>query len=170
MADMTDKPQDPDDDDPRVGINFNTQNLRCLIVLNDRLARVLSDKAGNAYFRAFVVEDRKTGEVFCKQRFRYVDSDAWSQMRLGAGKEHFTLGERVEYFANGVEKVLRTGLAMMAGGNEAPEEAVVRFYPPKPEDHEATMDWLFAQDLIEATKIVTPDGHEVPVSSQQGNA
>jgi hypothetical protein len=49
----------PDDD--RVGFDLSKQKLHCLIALNDALAPKLSNKAGGAFFRAFVVENRETG-------------------------------------------------------------------------------------------------------------
>jgi hypothetical protein len=73
-------------EDRRVGINFATQMLRCLIVMNDEIGAAMSGNVGNAFFRAFVVEDRKTGEILMNQRFRYKDGDSWSRNTAWEGE------------------------------------------------------------------------------------
>ena len=158
--------KEPEVDEGTVGFNLPKENLRCLIVLNDQIAEALSNNAGNAFFRAFVVENRETGEIWCKQRFRYKDGDSWAHMHLGPDQQGLSPDERVRFFVKGIERVLRTGMSMLARGAEVPEEAVVCFYPPSPDDSMATIDWLFQQDLIEATKVITPDGREVPISKE----
>jgi hypothetical protein len=169
MPDMK-VPINPDtkepEDDPRVGFNLEKERLRCLIVLNDQVADALSSRAGNAFFRAFVVEDCKTGEVWCKQRFRYVDSDSWSHMHHGPDQQKLSIDGRVKFFVDGIEKVLLTGLTMMAGGATVPKGVVTCFYPPNPEDQRATLEWLIQQDLVEMTQVIAEDGKVTPVSKQ----
>jgi hypothetical protein len=158
----------PEDDGP-VGFNLNTQKLHCLIVLDDRLASKLSDKAGEAFFRAFIVEDRKTGEIMANMRFRYKDHDSWFRICPDKEKQRLSTSERIEYLAGGVEKTQRTALMMLAKGKLAPKEAITRHYPPEPENSEATMDWLIAQDLVQLRTVTGEDGREILVS-KEGNA
>jgi hypothetical protein len=158
-----------EEEDSCVGFNLPKQKLHCLIALNDDLGSALSGHAGTAYFRAFVVEDRKTGEIFVNQRFRYKTGDSWSQLRASKDKQHLSVKEKVEYLAGGIEKVMRMGLEMVAK-RESPKDAVVRFYPPEPDDSEKTLDWLIAQDLVQITEITSEDGRVVYSGSKEGQA
>ena len=153
---------EPDDD--CVGFNLSTQMLHCLIVLDDRVAQVLSVNAGNAYYRAFIVEDRKTGEIQARQRFRYKDGDSWSHINLTPDKQRLGTKERVKFLVDGIRFVLVTGTGLFAGGLQVPEGVVTCFYPPESSDAEKTFDWLIAQDLIEIKAIGMPDGRMVEVS------
>lgn len=152
-------------DDQRIGVNLNTQKLHCLIVLHDDLGKVLSGKAGGAFFRAFVVEDRKTGKMLCNMRFRYTDGDGWMRLALDANKNHLGMAAKIEYLAGGVEDVMRKGLRVFSAGAEPPREAVVRFYPPDPDDAEKTLAWLIDQDLVETKQVDVHDagGRKVPI-------
>jgi hypothetical protein len=153
---MGNKPQGIAEDDGRVGVNFNTQNLRCLIVLHDQLAKVMSENAGDAFFRAFVVEDRETGEVFVKQRFRYRNGDSWYEMHLTPEQQKLPIDERIQFMVKGIKKVMLQGMEMLGGAHiskSLAKQAIMCFYPPKPEDHKSTMDWLIAQDLIEVKSL-----------------
>jgi hypothetical protein len=158
----------PEVDDDRTGFNMNTQKLHCLIVLSDDLAKALSYKAGNAFWRGFVVEDRRTGEVEARFRFRYVDGDSWCKLGLNPDWRNWSLQKKVEHFVNSMEFVLRTAAEMMAG-TTPPGEMVTRFYPPNPDDGRATVEWLIAQDLVEVTEMWR-DGEKLPISKQEGRA
>lgn len=148
-------------DDGKTGFNMNTQKLHCLLVLQDSIGAVLSDNAGNAFLRGFITEDRESGEIMAKYRFRYKDGDAWYSIHLDSEKQKLPVKERVEHLATGMETVFRMGIELMAGGSSpAPKDAIVCFYPPEPDDAEKTFDWLIAQDLVEVTKIYK-DGEEV---------
>jgi hypothetical protein len=152
-------------DEECVGFNLNTQKLHCLIVLDDRLGAALSNNAGEAFFRAFVVENRETGEVICNQRFRYKDGDSWMRMQLGPPHQHLDLEGRIAHFADGIGRVMRLGLKISAGGAEPPEESITYFYPPNPEDSQATYEWLVGQDLVEVRSIIR-DGVETRVTKE----
>jgi len=58
------------------GFDLTTQKLLCLILLDDRIGSVLSNEAGETFFRAFIVEDRLTGEIVMNMRFSYTDGDS----------------------------------------------------------------------------------------------
>ena len=145
-------------DDKCVGINFKTQKLHCLVVLDDRVGQALSDIAGNAFYRAFVVEERATGEILMNQRFRYVKKDSWQQFRLTAEKRTLPKKKQIEFLAGVAEYTMRTALSLLSGANP-PRDVVVLFYPPDPDDGPKTLEWLIAQDLIQITNV---DG--IPVS------
>lgn len=138
-----------DHEDDCVGFNLETQKLHCLVLLDDDIGKALSSKAGTAFFRAFIVEDRHTGEILTNMRYRYTGHDSWFRMRVGPDRQHLSGDERVQYLAGAVEKSLRTSLANLSGGVPSPPEAVLRFYPPHPEDSQNTIDWLLQQDLVE---------------------
>jgi len=135
-----------------IGFNLETQKLHCVIVLDDGIGQKLSDKAGIAFFRAFIVEDRKTGEVLCNERYRYTHEDSWYRLNIGRHGELLNREEKVEYLAHMVETVMRIGLENLTK-QAAPEGVVTRHYPPEPDDSEKTLEWLIAQDLMEIKSI-----------------
>lgn len=152
--------------DGPVGFNLATQKLHCLIALNDEIGEALSNRAGVAFFRSFIVEDRETGEILANQRFRYTDGDSWATMKLGPDKQSLSRDEKIKYLADGIEKVLRTGLAVLSSALKVSKEAVTCFYPPEPDDASKTMDWLIAQDLVQMKEVHTPDGRVIPVGKE----
>lgn len=150
---------------PCTGFNLMEQRLLCLIVLNDRLGHILSDKAKDAFFRAFIVQERDTSEVLCNYRFRYQDGDSWYTVNLSAEKQALPVKKRIEFIRHAIEDVmLRKSLQILAD-SMPPKDAVTCFYPPDPENGEATLQWLIDQDLVEITKVEVTgkDGINVPV-------
>jgi hypothetical protein len=139
-----------------VGFNLSAHKLHCLIVLSDTVAEALSDRAGPAFFRAFVVEGRKTGRVLCNFRYRYIDGDSWYRHVISDNNElaKAPVRERVRYLADAMEGMLTMGLvAALAKTDTVPVGVITRHYPPDPEDGEKTLDWLIEQDLIEVTTV-----------------
>jgi hypothetical protein len=154
---MIDEKQKPPVDLDCVGFNLDTQKLLCLMLLNDQLATALSDKAGEAFFRAFIVEDRLTGEIHARQRFRYVDHDSWSHLNLNAERQKLGRAQRVAFLQEGIEKVLREALRLFASA-EPPKSAVLSFFPPDDEgDGVKTIKWLMEQNLIHEPRIESVD-------------
>jgi hypothetical protein len=135
------------EDEP--GWMTNVEKLRCLIVLDDGAAALLSPRAGVAYFRAFIVEDRVTGAVTLKFRYRYKDPDERSWSRVTMDKR----GDgAIEFFRQAIEKVLREGARRI--GLPLPKDAIQAFYPPDDGgDVTSTLIWLEMRDLIEITEI-----------------
>jgi hypothetical protein len=131
-----------------VGWMMNEQKLIALVILHDDLASCLSHIAGEAFFRAFIVEDRKTGEISCNLRFRYQGGkDSWFTIQSRAGGAH--RAQRVAELEEGITSVLRDALKAFAGGVEAPAEATRSFFPPDDAgDPQKTIDWLLERDLI----------------------
>lgn len=151
-------------DEGTTGFNTSIHKLHCLMVLHDGFAKALSHRADRAFWRGFITEDRRDGKVTARYRFRYVDGDQWCSIALKPNDK--TVKQQVETLAEGMERTLRTGLQFMAGGALPPKDAVKRFYPPHPEDPNATLEWLFAQDLVEVKRIITPDGKETLVGEE----
>lgn len=153
-------------EDKCVGFRLDTQKLHCLIVMNDTIGKALSHKAGKAYFRAFVVEDRETGEILTNMRFRYVDGDSWMTMRLSPEKQKLSRERRIEYLTHAVEDTMRTGAQVFADGAVPPKDMITCHYPPHPEDAKDTLEWLLAQDLVEITRMFDAEGREIPVTKE----
>jgi hypothetical protein len=149
----------PDAGDGATGFNDVTQKLLCLITLDDRIGAALSDRAGTAFFRAFVVEDRKTGDVSARHRFRYTHGDSWYAVTLSPEKQKLSRDEKVGYLAERIESFMQQGCEKLAG-MKPPKKMMERFYPPEPEDGGKTIQWLIEQDLVEVTSI-TIDGQEI---------
>lgn len=160
----------------KVGFNLPKENLHCLVVLSDQIAPLMSENAGGAFWRGFIVEDRETGEIWAKQRFRYKDGDSWCHMHLSPEMRKLPVKEQVQRFATGFEKVLSGAMAMMAGtaknatdamraDNGVPKGLVTCFYPPHPEDPEATFNWLIAEGLVEVKEIYM-NGEQVPIQER----
>jgi hypothetical protein len=129
--------------------NANEEKLLCHIVLDDSLAPLLSSDAGPAFFRAFIVEDRKSGEVRLKFRFRY-KSTPRSWFRIAAQNLRGT--EAVEDFRAGIEFMLTEAARKL--GRPFPEGAIKCYYPPDDMgDVGRTIIWLEMQDLVEIDHI-----------------
>lgn len=140
-------------DEPAAGFDTRRHKLLCLIALDDDIASAFSSKAGTAFFRAFIVQERATGDVYMNQRFRYNDGDSWCRIGLSPERQKLSRAERVAFLQEGIERVLQTGLGMLA---EAPPPAGVvhSFFPPDPDgDPQNTLQWLIQQDLVEIQKI-----------------
>jgi hypothetical protein len=124
------------------------EKLLAHIVLDDRYARILSPGAGDAFFRAFIVEDRTTHKITLKFRFTYRDGKrSWSQLTpTDQGQDV------VAKLRDGVVYMLESGAAIK--GTPLPKGAVKVFNPP--DDHgdgSNTVKWLADQDLIEIRSV-----------------
>lgn len=141
------------------GWNSETEKLKCLLVLDDTAARQLCDRAGKAYFRAFIVEDRTNGEVRMKFRYRQRDPDETSWFSVRTGKRG---AGAVKEFRLGMARVLR--LAAEGMGTPISEDAVMGFYPPDDGGNsEKTLDWLLEKGLVEIVGVEsTPDANQEP--------
>jgi hypothetical protein len=124
----------------------NAEKLRCLMLLDDGIAELLSDRAGSTYFRAFIVEDRVTGEIRLKFRYQYKDPNESNWFQVTTEKRGT---EAVEDFRAKIEKILRTGYSILFN-RHLPEPAVKSFFPPDDRgDGASTLIWLEMKDLIE---------------------
>ncbi len=130
------------------GWNANEQKLLALIAVSDARALELSSEAGEAFFRAFIVEDRITGVVSMNFRLRYRGGkDSWYRITAKPGVS------RADAFRDFREGIIQ--MAMDAceglGVSLAPDE-IQCFEPPDDQgDWMKTLQWLLRRDLAEAT-------------------
>jgi hypothetical protein len=134
-----------------VGWDANKEKLRALITLDDRVAQLLSPLAGDAFYRGFVVEDRKTGKVSAKFRYRYREPKEASWYTINLDDEHQGPGA-VEYMIDGLTKTLVLGAKFM--GIPLPATVVEVHRPPDDGgDWGRTLIWLEMKDLVEITEV-----------------
>jgi hypothetical protein len=141
--------------EPNAGWKCNDEKLRALIVLDDGVATKLSNGAGNAFFRGFIVEDRETHQVCARFRFRYADHDAWFSINPS------DQADVINKLADGLREVLTTAAAMM--GMPVKDCAITRFDPPDDGgDFNHTIAWLLDRDLMEITTIEITTSSRMP--------
>jgi hypothetical protein len=125
------------------------EKLLCFMVLNDDVSKRLSSKAGTAYWRAFVVQDRMTGEISTKFRFKYQNGDR-SWFRIGS-RVKGSSEEIVKDFVDGISQTLLLGASLFEGIDIS--SYIECFYPPDDGgDPNKTIEWLEKEDLIEVTR------------------
>jgi hypothetical protein len=125
-----------------VGWDSAQEKLRCMVVLDDP-KQEWSHRAAPAYFRAFIVENRKTGAVTMRFRYRYVDPAEDSWFKVPTEKRGT---EAVESFRRGMEFVLTCAGEILTSSR--PKVRVV--YPPDDGgDTMSTLNWLLARDMVE---------------------
>ena|ERR1700733_1216575 len=127
----------------------NEEKLLCIMVLKDSLGPVLSErvKEGTAFWRAFIVQDRKTGEIKAKFRFKY-DKDDSSWTYITSRKPIVTQEGALEYLRSGLHKMLiMTTKALYPDVDMT--DAVMSYFPPDDNgDGTNTVNWLIEKDLI----------------------
>ncbi len=133
-----------------VGWNANTEKLLCLVVVSDARAQELSPLAGEAFFRAFIVEDRASGAVSMKFRFRYSNGeDAWFSVKPQPQQERLAAYRE---FREGMAEIITTASEMI-GVPLSPLD-IKCFEPPDDEgDCFRTIQWLVDRDLIYPPRI-----------------
>lgn len=132
------------------GWNASEERLLCLVVLQDRYATYLSDQAGDAFFRAFIVQDRPAGRARMRFRFRYKTGTNWFGIE---GSQEWNAAHALQEFKDGIESIMRSAADAM--GRPLPANAIVFFEPP--DDHgdlEHTIKWLLERDLIEIKEVI----------------
>lgn len=143
----------PDFDRNTTGWIANEQKLICMIVLDDVVGQIMSrGTGGEAFFRAFVTEDRKTGAIEAKLRFRYKDRDSWYSLNPKSdGKSRIELIAGIQ---EGIESVIRKAVSMFSDNVEVPKDALHSYFPPDDEgDGFKTIRWLEEQDLVNVTEV-----------------
>ena len=130
--------------------DLDKEKIRCLMVLDDGIAGKLSCKAGPAYWRAFILENRETHQVYVQFRFKYQNGEkSWFQTRL---KKQTSPEAATEELRCGLEDVMKTGLGAFGADAEAAENAIQCYYPPDDGgDPAKTIILLEQQDLVEVT-------------------
>lgn len=136
--------------------NSNEERLLCHMLLRDELAaRLKLTSEGTTFWRAFIVQNRKSGEVYAKMRFRHKkDKASWSRIHP---IDQSNAQKTVQYLQSNLEEVLTTALELMHPeiGSAEVRSAVVSFFPPPDDgDGSKTIDWLIAQDLIQIKEVI----------------
>lgn len=131
-----------------VGWNANEEKLLVLGLVSDARAQELSHQAGEAFFRAFIVEDRKSGVIRMNFRFRYKGGkDSW--FHVDPKKQN---ADTVRELREGIASVV-IGASQLMGITLSPLE--VKFFEPPDDggDFESTIQWLLDHDLIHPPRI-----------------
>jgi hypothetical protein len=130
--------------------NTAEEKLLCFMTLDDEVAQKLNVNADSAYWRAFIVQDRKTGEISAKFRYKYRDGNV-SWYVVGPRQEQENAVERL---VEGLKQVHE--IACQLFGLQV-SDVVGCFYPPDDGgDPFVAIRWLEAQDLIEVTEVKLP--------------
>jgi hypothetical protein len=123
------------------------EKLLCFMLLDDGFAKQISVAADDAFWRGFIVQDRATGLVSMKFRFKYKNGNRnW----YNVNPKHQHGQETVELLRNSLEDVLCEALKIHGLSSEQVRNAVQCFYPPDDGgDFMATATWLAERDLVE---------------------
>jgi hypothetical protein len=134
-----------------IGWVIHEERLICLMVLDDEVGQLASDIAGEAFFRAFVVENRKTGRVHCKFRFRYDQEhgDSWYHLDPREEDRGKSRAQMVSLYTETVEMFLLLAIEKLFG-RKPPKGILTSHFPPDDEgDGTRTLNWLVAEDLVQ---------------------
>lgn len=139
------------------------EKLLCHMVLDDSLGPRVSAIAEGAFFRAFIVQNRKTGEITAKMRWSYKEPIGKSWVEIKPTDQTDPPKMAVERLRCGIENVLKIALTAFGVGPKKVENAIHSFYPPDDGgDPQKTILWLEERDLIEVTEVEIepekPDG------------
>jgi hypothetical protein len=128
--------------------DLDKEKMRCLIVLDDALARHLSSAAGPAFWRGFILKNRVTHQVHALMRYKYKDGQRnWFELRP---KNQSSVEAATEELRCGIEDVLKLAMRMYGVVPEAVERAIHCYYPPDDDgDPARTALWLDEQGLVE---------------------
>lgn len=68
-----------------MSVSLNTHKLLGMAEIDDGVAPLLSNRAGNSYWAGFLIQDRATGAVSFKYRFHYSDGErSWYEMNFSS--------------------------------------------------------------------------------------
>lgn len=130
--------------------NASEDKLLCFMLVDDAYASKLSPRAAEAFWRGFIVQNRKTGLVHALIRWHYTTATPgqterkWSNF---APNTQQNVDMAVAELRCGIEDMLRKGAEAI--GVHLPPEAIICFYPPDDEgDYKRTIIWLEAKNLI----------------------
>jgi hypothetical protein len=144
-------------------IELNKEKVLCMLVLNDDLGAALSDRASDAFWRGFITQNRATGEINGKMRFKYIDppETSWMACDLSAENQRKSVAERVACLQEGIECIILGSIQERHAENLAPPKgAFTTHWPPDDGgDLMATVRWLEEMDLINV-RVPTPEEAE----------
>jgi hypothetical protein len=139
-----------------MSVNFNTDQLLCMVVVDDNLAvQVMGpeNKPEHGWIRGWVLQNRATREIWATYRFCYKGGDR-SWYEIHPGEQNDLTETRLRC---GLEDVFKT-----AGKRFGLEVVVECFYPPnRGENLQETINFLVENDLVEVRKETNDDAHTV---------
>jgi hypothetical protein len=129
------------------------QKLLCFMLIDDSLGEKIygPEAKGIAYWRAFIVEDRKTGEVMGMYRFKHPDGTRnWVHIKpKNPAEKRDAVVARLRC---GLEDTINIAAKVAGLPNR-----VQCFYPPDDGgDAGKTIIWLEQHDLIEISRVLKP--------------
>jgi hypothetical protein len=140
------------------------EKLLCHMVLDDSLGPQVSDIAEGAFFRAFIVQNRKTGLISAKMRWSYKKpkGKSWVELKPTDQNQNDPY-MTVEYLRCGIENVLKTALTAFGINPQKVANAVHCYYPPDDGgDASKTIIWLEERDLIEIERVDIEYDTDIP--------
>jgi hypothetical protein len=131
----------------QAGWESNKEKLLCFVLLNDAIAQRLVPGAAPAYWRAFIVQNRETGQILARMRFKQPDgSRNWTEIVPTIQNDQTLQDIRCK-----LEDVFRIATSVFG---IYPDNAIKCFYPPDDNgDPGKTLIWLEQRDLVEITRI-----------------
>lgn len=132
-------------------IHIDKEKILCEVILDDNIGSLMHAHAGDTFWRAWVVQDRTTGDISAKFRFKFDDGKRdWWEIALSPQHQTMSTAARVAHLQEGLEKFIRSRVVKAHPQHlEAPRDAVTTRYPPDDKgDPNATMRWLEAEDLV----------------------
>jgi len=133
-----------------------SEKLLCMLALSDTIADKLGMPA-DAFWRGFVVQDRQSGEIRARHRFKYSDTKKnWHEIRSSSKGKALSKEELVDSLKHGLSIVMAfAAVHFEVNLDELDGEIVQEFYPPDDNgDVQATLDWLVQQDLVEIKAVM----------------
>ena len=136
--------------------NSNEEKLLCHMVLDDSYASKVCPVASKAFWRAFIVQNRATGQISAKMRWNYTTKGrSWVVIKPGPETK-----VPLNHLRRNLENVICTALERIGHIDQSEAaQAIKSFYPPDDGgDGMKTIQWLIDQDLIEIAE--TPGGEQ----------
>lgn len=131
-----------------MSFDLDKEKMLCFMALNDSLNTRLSSTAASAFWRAFILEDRTTHEIYAKMRWSYKSGKkCWYALKPS---QNGNKAQAMEELRCGLESVLKLGMTIYGIDAESVETAVECFYPPDDEgDPMRTALWLEQWGFVE---------------------
>lgn len=138
-------------------VDLTTHKLLAMATLDDNFAHLLSDDAAEAFWRGFLLEDRKTGVLSFTFRFSYVEKGrSWTNIEFVTPRA--SLEDLIEEIKLKMAMALLSGKAAKAAGM-GPEAFRWHEVPVADrEDSKRTMIWMEMQDLVHEPRFVPAEG------------
>ena len=124
-------------------IDLAKEKILCLIVVDDKISELAHGERIPAYLRAFVLQDRQTGDVYAMTRFKQADgSRRWTKLQKD--------GHTADDYCKEIEAIFHLAIKTL---NYEGDNPVSCFYPPKELGPMESIEWMEKMNLIEVTKV-----------------